>query len=117
MPREWGHALRAAGADIQVIADGYDVLSPLQRWRLLRILRPQGRLIVTAHRPCSLPLLLETRTSVDLLTTLVEELFAASPNTGRPSDELLLRLFRRCGGNLREVFRNLYMSLSTDSVA
>lgn len=108
IPAEWIRQLRTADEQTLVLADGYDSLGPCSRWQLRRVLRRHGGLIVTAHRRCALPTLLETHTSTRLLETLVNELYATAPGAVRPNDALLEGLFRSCRGNLREVFRRLY---------
>ncbi|MDY0169753.1 MAG: hypothetical protein RBS80_24630 [Thermoguttaceae bacterium] len=108
LPREWLAVLRRTDLQTLVIADGYDVLGPLARWQLRRMLRPRGGLLVTAHRRCALPALLNTRTSLPLLVALADELYAPVPDAPRPTDETLSDLFHSCHGNLREVFRRLY---------
>jgi hypothetical protein len=82
-----------------VLVDGFEQLSWLERRRLLQ---RAPRLVVTSHGPCSLPTLLETRTSPELLRSLVHEL---QPGISAQS---LDRAFFRHNGNLRLVFRELY---------
>ena len=108
MPDEWVGLLRATGEETLVIADGYDALGVFSRLRLRRVLRPRGGLIVTAHRRCTLPTLLETATSPRLLESLLDDLCAGSRGSFRPSEEWLAKLYRSCRGNLREVLRRLY---------
>ncbi len=108
MPADWITALRRSNEQTLVIADGYDTISALARWQLRRIYRPRAGLIVTAHRRCALPTLLETHTSQCLLAALVDELFKDTPVMPRPSDATLQHLYQTCRGNLREVFRRLY---------
>ncbi len=113
IPRRWLAVLRNTPDDALVIADGYDVLNPFARWRLRRLLRPRGALIVTAHGRCALPTVLQTATSPHLLAALVNDLFDNSGAMPRPSDETLQHLYETCRGNLREVFRRLYRNAST----
>ncbi len=108
IPRAWINVLRAAEESALAIADGYDVLGPFSRWWLRRVLRPRGGLIVTAHRQCALPTVLETWTSPHLLRLLVDELYADTPATPPVGDGHLGPLYHACHGNLREVFRRLY---------
>ncbi|MDZ7616586.1 MAG: hypothetical protein U1E05_06245 [Patescibacteria group bacterium] len=108
IPRSWESTLRAISEQTLVIADGYDALSPLSRWRLRRRLQPRGGLIVTSHGRCVLPTLLETHTSPRLLSTLINELLGEGPSPLRPSEQEISRLYHACRGNLREVFRQLY---------
>ncbi len=110
IPAPWLGTLRAAGESAVVVVDGYDVLRPFSRFWLRRALRPRGGLIVTAHRRCALPTLLKTRPSPRLLSTLVDRLFADAPGATRPTDESLRDLYLSHDGNLREVFRILYLA-------
>jgi hypothetical protein len=108
VPEDWIVALRRSSKRTLVIADGYDAIGPLSRWQLRRIYRPRGGLIVTAHRRCALPTLLQTHTSQNLLAALVDELFKDTPGMARPTDDTLRLLYEACRGNLREVFQRLY---------
>lgn len=113
VPDDWIAALRRSSEQTLVIADGYDAIGPLSRWQLRRIHRPRGGLIVTAHRRCALPTLLQTHTSQHLLAALVDELFKDAPGMARPADDTLQNLYQACRGNLREVFRRLYCENAT----
>jgi hypothetical protein len=113
IPHDWMFALRRSSKESLVIADGYDAMGPLSRWQLRRFYRPRGGLIVTAHRRCALPTLLQTHTSQYLLAALVDELFKDAPAIARPADATLRRLYQACRGNLREVFRRLYSDDAT----
>lgn len=108
IPSSWVRQLRNTAEQTLVIADGYDAVAAISRFRLRRLLRPRGGLLVTAHRRCALPTVLETRTSPALMKALVSELHDASAESAPPTGELLEQLFGKCNGDLREVFRNLY---------
>ena len=66
LPPHWLDTLSRANHGTVVIADGYDVLSWRQRRKLRRVLRPQGGLLITAHRQTLLEVgLAESRGPVD----------------------------------------------------
>ncbi len=111
VPLEWIRPLQTTAEQTLVIADGYDALAAFSRFRVRRLLRPRGGLLVTAHRRCALPTVLETRTSPALAKALVEDLHDTSAESAPPVGESLEKLFWECNGNLREVFRNLYCTL------
>jgi hypothetical protein len=107
LPQSWIEALHRADHDTLILADGYDVLSWRQRRKLRRVLRPHGGLLVTAHSRTRLPTVLKTRVSPALVSRLADTLYAECPEA-RPSDAVLEKVLRSCGGNVREVFRRLY---------
>lgn len=102
--RDVGSRLPAAWRGVDdttiVLADGYDTLNPLARAWLRRRTR---RLIVTAHRACTLPTLVRTEAQPEVLCQLV----AALRDDLMPIAEATRRL-RDHGGNMREAFRALY---------
>jgi len=88
-----------------VLVDGCEQLGAVGWRRLLHRTRRAQALIVTLHRPGSLPTLVECRTDHGLLRDLVEELVPADASTLEPG---LDELFHRHEGNLRLCFRELY---------
>lgn len=94
------------------IIDGAEVLSVLQ-WTMLRWkARNAAGLITTQHSPGRLPTLIQTRTSVALLATLVDRL---AP--GHVSPEVLDQAYRLHQGNLRDALRWLYDRAATGVTA
>jgi hypothetical protein len=103
-PAAWRASARDLGARDIVCLDGAEQLSRggwlVFRWRARRA----GGLIVTSHRRGRLPLLVECRTTPDLLDHIVRRL-SPSPAAGAPAPA---ELFRRHRGNIREALRELY---------
>ena len=94
----------AAAADI-VLVDGYEQLSWWARVSLRRFCRARG-LVVTSHRSTGLRRLVSTAPSAALAWRLVQALYGtAEPLVGRDEVDAACA---RCGGNLREVFFELY---------
>ncbi|MEM9883577.1 MAG: hypothetical protein AAF800_11735 [Planctomycetota bacterium] len=86
-----------------LVIDGYDLLGPMDRWR---VLRRRGAVLVTSHRETRLPTVAVCRTTSALLRELVAELSPAAVERlgGAAIDEL----FVRHGGNVRDALRELY---------
>ena len=93
------------GARDVLLFDGAEQLDRGEWLRFDRGTRSAGGLLVTSHQPGLLPTLLETSTSPELLSQLVEELLGEQAGKGRP---LVPGLFEKHGGNLREALRELY---------
>lgn len=108
IPSPWIDALQDATEETVVIADGYDVLSRWERWRLRNRLRPRGGLLVTAHTPAALPTVFQTATTADLLIELVTTLYEQQ-DQAPPERTKLRKMFEQYDGNLREVMRQLYV--------
>lgn len=97
--------LRAAEPDEVLLVDGAEQLGALS-WRSLQ--RRAGRhpgLIITTHRSGRLPTLIECRTSIALLESIVVRL---APDDMDELREDLPALFRRHDGNIRLCLRSLY---------
>ncbi|HEX4143264.1 MAG TPA: hypothetical protein VHY91_06920 [Pirellulales bacterium] len=89
-----------------IVVDGYEQLGWWARWRLDRLCQRRGcGLLVTAHRPVGLPLVLETLTTAELAEQLVERLTRDTSPIDR--QEVVARFAAR-GGNLREVLFDCY---------
>jgi energy-coupling factor transporter ATP-binding protein EcfA2 len=88
-----------------ILVDGSEQLGVVGWRRLLNSTRRARSLIVTLHRPGSLPTLVECRTDAGLLRDLVEELAPQEFTEVEPS---LDGLFHRNNGNLRLCLRELY---------
>lgn len=67
--------------------------------------RAAGGLVVTTHRPGLLPMLIECRTSPELLAGIVSDLLGPEAHRLQVTPE---ELFRRHAGNLRDAIRELY---------
>ena len=92
--------------DTLLLLDGADCIGFSAWKRLDSTVRSKAKgLLITSHNKGPLPALLKCSTSLQLLTQLANELTASNP---QPEPELLARIYRRCRGNLRECFRNLY---------
>ena len=104
LPDEWPSRTARLGPRDIVCLDGAEQLSAIAwlwfRWRARRA----AGLIVTSHWRGRLPLLIECTTSADLLERIVRRLSPA-PDTDAP---LVVDLFRRHRGNLRDALRELY---------
>ena len=104
LPGDWPSRAAALGPRDIVCLDGAEQLSVASwlrfRWRA----RHAAGLIVTSHHPGRLPVLIECRTSSDLLERLIRRL-SPLPAAGAPPAAVL---FRRHRGNLRDALRELY---------
>jgi hypothetical protein len=91
--------------DLSLLVDGAEQLGPLN-WRYLR---QQSRrfagLLITTHAPGRLPTLIECRTTLPLLASIVEQLV---PQDAESLNDDLPRLFSSHGGNIRLCLRELY---------
>ncbi|MBI5385572.1 MAG: hypothetical protein HZA90_12910 [Verrucomicrobia bacterium] len=88
-----------------ILLDGAEQLPRWHWWRFRRWSREGRGLIVTAHRPGLLPVLIECRTTPELLDGVLTELLG---EVGPELRERGRRLFQQHRGNLREVLRSLY---------
>jgi hypothetical protein len=106
--RRWPRREAAAwNRKTQVVVDGFEQLClPSQIWLMWRCQRGGAGLLVTTHRPVALPVLWKSGVSDALACELVNELTAEHPGVIEP-DEVAAALSLH-GGNLREVFFDLY---------
>ncbi|MEM7350538.1 MAG: hypothetical protein AAF657_07015 [Acidobacteriota bacterium] len=102
---EWAALHRVDSGDL-VTVDGVEQLPWWRWWRLERLCRGAGGLVVTTHRPGRLPCLHEHRTSPELLVDLVTSLVGRHEAEGLQPE--LERLFEAHHGNLRDCLRSLY---------
>jgi hypothetical protein len=111
-PEAWRDLRRRTGPRSRIaVIDGYEQLSCWQRWRLRRLCRHRGHgLLVTAHTPVGLPVLLRLCVTPQTAGRVVAQLLTAVPEAAAPrpgTAELAARLGRQ-SGNLREVLFQLY---------
>lgn len=100
-----GEFLDGARADEILLVDGAEQLGAFT-WRELRSRsRRHAGLVVTVHTPGRLPTLIECRTNVALLESIVARLV---PNDIDRWRDDLPALFTRHHGNIRECLRALY---------
>ena len=99
-------ALRRLAPDAVVVIDGYEQLGgwARQRLRWLRWRRGCG-LLVTAHGPVGLPVLLRTDVTPEAARRVIERLRPGSPAPSQAELASRLRVWR---GNLREVLFEMY---------
>lgn len=102
-----GADLQTWGADTQVIVDGYEQLGGWTRTLINRVCSRQGcGLLVASHDSVGLPLLVRTSPSLELIQEIVREIQPCNPL--RVFDRDVELSFHRHGGNVREVFFELY---------
>lgn len=96
--------VRGMGPRELLLLDGFDHLSRLARFELLRRISKIGGLLATSHRTeRALPTLVDLAPSVELLEELARDL------VGEEAERLdLAEIHRRHGGNLRTALRELY---------
>lgn len=101
--RQLSKIVSALDREICWLVDGFERLKPTGQRHLLDNC-PHG-LVVTAHRPCQLPVWVRTASSRVMLDHLLEQL-------GLPDNPVVRSLsdqaFRGARGNLREALRILY---------
>ena len=106
LPPEFHAAVDSQRPNLLAI-DGYEQLSPWNRFLLKRMCRRRGLgLVVTSHRPMGLPDLFHTSVDVPLAWRVVEQLQRDCPPLVT-FDDVVLRLPRH-RGNLREALFELY---------
>jgi hypothetical protein len=88
-----------------ILLDGAEQMPRLGWWRFRQRCCHAGGLIITSHRAGLLPTLITCRTSPELLRDILGLLLGPD---GQIPNEMILRLYRRHHGNLREVLRELY---------
>jgi len=103
--RQLDEYLAAVAGDELLLVDGVEQLGPLDWRRLKRRSRRQAGLIITTHAAGRLPTLIECRTTVTLLVSIVEQL---APGSGEGLRDELPELFVRHAGNIRLCLRELY---------
>lgn len=97
---------RQLSAATQLVIDGYEQLSPLTRWLIVRRCRWRGcGLLITAHRDSGLPTLYTMQPGLELALSLARRLLPAADAIGRADIEAAWQAHR---GNLREVLFSLY---------
>jgi len=97
--------LESAQASDILLVDGAEQLNPLAWHRLKRRSRQHAGLVITTHAPGRLPTLIECRTTLSLLASIVEQLVPADAASLR---DALPELFARHDGNIRTCLRALY---------
>jgi hypothetical protein len=104
LPKQWA----VADSDAIVLADGYDSLNAVGRFRMRRM---YSRLIVTSHETCSLPTLHVCEARDEVLRWVVREL------TGHAMEQRTAeRLLNAHHRNMREAIRALYDLATEDSM-
>jgi hypothetical protein len=90
--------------------DGYELLSPWQRWAVQRRTRRRGcGLLATSHRPLGLPVLWRTGVDLPLALRLVQRLLQGTvPPAGLSLERTVESLLFQHRGNLREVLFALH---------
>lgn len=107
LPAAFWHALRQTTAPWLVVVDGYEQLGLWSRLRLAYASRgDEAGLLVTSHTDCGLPVLYRSHVTGELAHQLVTHLTGDPQSTPRP--DVLAAHLRRHGGNVREVFFDLY---------
>lgn len=102
-----GADLQTWGADTQVIIDGYEQLGGWTRTLINRVCSRQGcGLLVASHETVGLPLLVQTSPSLEVIQEIVRDIQPCTPL--RVFDRDVELSFHRHGGNVREVFFELY---------
>lgn len=103
---QWKRLVDASRKDAVCLLDGADLL-PAWQWGLVKLITRRAKgLIIAGHRPNGLPVLFTCQTSPDILDDVLTEL--AGPIDGQLR-QVGHELFRRHNGNIREVFRSLYL--------
>ncbi len=98
---------RHLAADTVLVIDGYEQLGFIGRCRLRWLCwRRQLGLLVTAHGPVGLPVLLQTGVDLPLARRIVSELQEGFEM--RVHEDDVARAFPHCDGNLRELMFALF---------
>lgn len=97
--------LASATGDDLLLVDGSEQLGPLEWQRLKRRSRQHAGLIITTHAPGRLPTLIECRTTLPLLASIVAQLVPADADSLHSE---LPGLMARHTGNIRLCLRELY---------
>lgn len=88
-----------------VLLDGAEQLGNWAWWQFVRRTRPCRIIVITTHRPCRWPTLLETTATTTLLDELLSELIGETNEHWRT---IAHAAFQRHRGNIRDVWRELY---------
>ena len=98
---------RSWSPNTQVIVDGFEQLSLISRILLIkRCWQTRSGLLVTTHSASRLlPVVHESRTTLELAQSLVHTL---TPSDRRPINTSMESCYEQCDGNLREMFMALY---------
>lgn len=100
----------------QIIVDGYEQLSRVQRWKLKRNCRRYGAgLLVTSHTDVGLPQLFCTEVTEKLVQQVVAQLLPNDPSLLSRDDIEAAR--RKHGEDLREILFELYDTWQAKSSA
>lgn len=113
-------ALQAAGRNVihyptaiqldattQLVVDGYEQLSWLQRRSLLqRCKTSHAGLLVTTHRDMNLPTLIQTQPSLELTRAVVTKLLPDEQNSITAED--IASAYQAASGNIRETLFKLF---------
>ena len=94
-----------------VVIDGFEQLNYFFRRIASAIARSKNMgLLVTLHRHCFLPTLVETQVSAETAWCVIQEAYASAGLEGEPPVDIseLEHMLSSQQGNLREVFMNLY---------
>lgn len=103
---QWNAVLKSKRENSIIFFDGADLL-PFLQWILVKLLSRRARgLVIAAHRPLGLPVLIECQTTPAVLADLLNELIGPLEETMRQAKD---KLFRQHNGNIREVLRDLYL--------
>jgi hypothetical protein len=107
-PQFWSSILPAESAGRRIVViDGYEQLGRLERmWLSRRCRRAKCGLLVTAHQPVRIPLLVRLSPNVQLAQRLVAELSSRVSTQVDAAD--VAASFARHGSNVREMFFELY---------
>ena len=106
LPAAAWRALHVLAPGAVVVIDGYEQLGWPARMRVRWLRRRRGHgLLVTAHGPVGLPVLLRTEVTPGVARRLIERLRPGSP---APMEAELSARLRRRQGNFREVLFDMY---------
>ena len=96
--------IAASRAGQIVLIDGIERFSFWQRWSLFKNTAAGPGLIVVVHRKCRLKTWVHCRTNEQLMSRLLQELGFVDPVVVEAGQAA----FKRCRGNIREAFLELY---------
>lgn len=94
-------------SDAQWVIDGYEQLSRMTRWRLMRRFRRLGcGILVTSHHDIGLPTIARVEPNLETMRYVVAQLLPDGDRT--VNDDDIAAAWQHCGGNLREALFGLY---------
>jgi len=103
---QWNAVLKSKRENSIIFFDGADLL-PFWQWILVKLISRRARgLVIAGHRRLGLPVLIECQTNPAVLADLLLELTGL---VEEPLKRAGAKLFRQHNGNIREVFRDLYL--------